>query len=153
MSNVKSPRRSFNNTLTCSSHIQSYLSSLSSQNSFLKAQCIEKGLTVPERNGGSVDRLRVLSARTKAPLPGIALISTAQYHKEGSPKSPVQKSIEERVQARVDVAQPEPGRPDLQWHAVIDEGVHHVGDEKGCPAQTEAAHDYGQRFGCFSFVL
>lgn len=135
------------------SYSKFYLLSPPPQNSFLKAQCIQKRLTVPERNGGTVGRLYGWSVWTKASLPGIALISTAQYHKKGSSKSPVQKRIEEWVQAWVDVAQPKPSRPNLRWHAVMDEGIHHIGDKKWRPAQAEAAHDYGQRLGCLSFIL
>lgn len=124
-------------------------SSLFSQNSFLKAQSVQEGLTVPERNGGSVDRLWVSSARTKVPLH----IPTAQDPQEGSPKSPVQKSIQEWIQARVDVTQPEPSGPHLPGHAVINEGIHHVGNEEGRPAQTEAAHNDSQRLGRLGFIL
>lgn len=80
-------------------------------------------------------------------------ISTAQDHKEGSPKSSVQKSIQERIQARVDVTQPEPCGPHLPGYTVIDEGIHHVGDEEGSPTQTEAAHDDSQRLGRLGFIL
>lgn len=112
-----------------------------------------RGITVPERNGCSVYSCRASSARAKAPLAGIAHVPTAQDHEEGSAKSPVQKGIEEWVQARVNVSQPQPCGPHLPRHAVLDERVQHVSDEEWCPAQAEAAHNDCQRLGRFGLDL
>lgn len=83
-----------------------------------------------------------------AALPCVPLISTAEDDQEGPPKGPVQEGVEEGVQARVDVAEPQPRRPQLPGHRVLDERVHHVGDEERCPAKAETAHDDRQRLGC-----
>lgn len=83
-----------------------------------------------------------------APLLCVPLIPTAQNHQKRPPKSSVQKGVQERVQPRVNVAEPEPSCPQLPGNWVVDEGVHHVSYEKRSPAQAETAHNNCQRLRC-----
>lgn len=103
--------------------------------------------SLPERDGGPVDRSRVVSGGAIAPLAYVSLITTTQYHEEGPSEGPVQEGVEKGVKARVNIAKPQPGGPHLPGHTVVDEGVHHIGDEEGGPAETEAAHDDSQGLG------
>lgn len=80
-----------------------------------------------------------------APLPSVPLIPAAEDHQERPPKGAVQKGVQEGVQPRVNVPEPQPGRPQLPGHGVMDERVHHVGDEERRPAQAETAHYDRQR--------
>lgn len=83
-----------------------------------------------------------------APLSCVALISTAEDDQERPPKGPVQKGVEEGVQPRVNVAEPQPCCPQLPGHRVVDERVHNIGDEEWSPTQAETAHDDRQRLCC-----
>lgn len=79
--------------------------------------------------------------------PAVALPPAAQDDEEGTAEGLVEEGIEDGVEHGVDVAQPQAGHPQLLWHRVVDERVHHVGDEERRPAQAEAAHDDAQSLG------
>lgn len=79
--------------------------------------------------------------------PAVALPPAAQDDEEGTAEGLVEEGVEDGVEHGVDVAQPQAGHPQLLRHRVVDERVHHVGDEERRPAQAEAAHDDAQSLG------
>lgn len=72
-----------------------------------------------------------------------AVVAAAQNKQKGPTEGPVEEGVQEGVKARVDVAQPQPGCPQLPWHRVVQEWVEHIGEKEWRPAGTEAAHDDG----------
>lgn len=101
---------------------------------------------------GAVDlRGRARSPRPEDGGPAVPLPPTTQDDEEGTAEGLVEEGVEDGVQHGVDVAQPQAGRPQLLRHRVVDERVHHVGDEERRPAQAEAAHDDAQSLGRLGF--
>lgn len=82
-------------------------------------------------------------------LLSVTVVSAAKNHEKRPSKSLVQVGIQEGVQSWVNVPQPQPGCPNLPGYRVMDEGVHHIRDEKWRPAQGEAAH-YDRQCLCCS---
>lgn len=84
------------------------------------------------------------AAMAAAAVAATAVVAAAQNKQEGPAEGPVEEGVQKGVKARVDVAQPQPGRPQLPRHRVVQERVEHIGEKERRPAGTEAAHDDGQ---------
>jgi len=78
---------------------------------------------------------------------GSEVTNAGEHASEADAKLLVAERIEERVERRVDVADPRDGRHELVVDALVTDGDHHEADEVGQETDAERAHDDAQLLG------
>ena len=76
-----------------------------------------------------------------------------EQSRERAPEVPGTESVDERIDGRVAISEPEEQGEDFLGRAVVAEGAQQVDGEEGGPAEDEAADYYSDRLGGLLFTV